>query len=419
MNECSTLSALLAALLLMPTAHAQQNDLTLEHAVALARERAPQLQAQTAALEAAQARAVAAGRLPDPELVMGIDNLPVTTADAWSTTRDFMTMQKIGVMQSFPNSKKRNTKRETAQAAISVVRNQVQQTLLEVAQATAQAWVAVYAADRLEENLQSLRPELELQAQAVNAALRAGRASSVDALTAQAAIFELEDRLLDAHREARSSRAMLARWIGDEAQSVSLAAAPAFEILPSAREKLLASLHQHASLRAYGAQIALAQSEVNMARAEKHADWSAELAYAKRGDAFSDMVSLEFRVGLPLFGRHRQDPLISAKRAEVTQLEAQREAELRMHAEEVTSTLAAWQSARDRIDLYQRERLPLARQRSKAALASYQAGGIPLADVLASIVSEVQIQQDHAELLRELGRSWVLLRYLELPEGQP
>jgi outer membrane protein TolC len=212
---------------------------------------------------------------------------------------------------------------------------------------------------------------------------------------------------------------MLARWIGDEAQSVSLAAAPAFEILPSTRETLLATLHQHASLLAYEAQIALAQSEVNMARAEKHADWSAELAYARRGDAFSDMVSLEFRVGLPLFSRHRQDPLISAKRAEVTQLEAQREAELRMHSEEVISTLAAWQSARDRVDLYQRERLPLARQRSKVALASYQAGGIPLADVLASIVAEVQIRQNHAELLRELGRSWVLLRYLELPEGLP
>jgi outer membrane protein TolC len=200
---------------------------------------------------------------------------------------------------------------------------------------------------------------------------------------------------------------------------VSLAAAPSFETLSSARETLLATLHQHASLRAYEAQIALAQSEVDMARAEKHADWSAELAYAKRGDAFSDMVSLEFRVGLPLFSRHRQDPLISAKRAEVTQLQAQREAELRMHAEEVTSTLAAWQSARDRIDLYQRERLPLARQRSKVALASYQAGGIPLADVLASIVAEIHIQQGYAQLLRELGRSWVVLRYLELPESLP
>lgn len=415
MNECRTLSALLAALMLAPAAH----GLTLEQAVELARARAPQLQARAAALDAAQARAVAAGRLPDPELVMGIDNLPVTTDDAWSTTRDFMTMRKLGVMQSFPNAQKRHTQRETAQAAILVARSQARQTQLEIAQATARAWVDVYAADRLEENLKALRPELELQAQAVNAALRAGRASSVDALTAQAAIFELDDRLLDAHREARSSRAMLARWIGDEAQSIRLAPAPSFEVLSSARETVLATLHQHASLVAYESQIALAQSEVDLARAEKRADWSAELAYAKRGDAFSDMVSLEFRVGLPLFSRHRQDPLILAKRAEVTQLEAQREAQLRMHSEEVTSTLVAWQSARDRVDLYQRERLPLARQRSKVALASYQAGGTPLADVLASIVAEVQIQQTYAELLRELGRSWASLRYLELPEVSP
>lgn len=52
--------------------------LTLEQAVALGLERTAQLQAQSAAIDAAQAESIAAGRLPDPELVIGVDNLPAT-----------------------------------------------------------------------------------------------------------------------------------------------------------------------------------------------------------------------------------------------------------------------------------------------------------------------------------------------------
>ena len=131
------------------------------------------------------------------------------------------------------------------------------------------------------------------------------------------------------------------------------------------------------------------------------------------------MVSLEFRVDLPLFTRNRQDPMIRAKRAAVTQLEAQRETERRMHAAEVASMLAAWDAAVQRIELYEQERLPLARQRSRAALAGYQAGGADLAAVLTSHVAEIELQRDYAELRKALGQAWAYLRYLEPGHESP
>ena len=81
--------------------------LSLEAAVDRALEIAPQVGVRSANFDAMQALAVSAGRLPDPELVVGIDNLPVTGADAYSRTRDFMTMRKVGVMQEFPAASKR------------------------------------------------------------------------------------------------------------------------------------------------------------------------------------------------------------------------------------------------------------------------------------------------------------------------
>ena len=70
--------------------------LSLNQAQRIAATNAPQLEAQSAAVRAAQATGVSAGELNDPKLIVGIDNLPVDGPDRFSFGRDFMTMRKIG-----------------------------------------------------------------------------------------------------------------------------------------------------------------------------------------------------------------------------------------------------------------------------------------------------------------------------------
>jgi outer membrane protein TolC len=415
-SRCATLFALLVA---GTSAHAEISPLTLDDALKLAAANSPQLHAQAAAAEAAQARAIAAGRLPDPELIAGVENIPITSADAWSVSRDFMTMRKLGVMQSVPNARKRAGDRQVAQAGIEMVHAQTRATELEVSRNTSEAWIDTYAAEQLEANLRGLRTELQLQSEAARAAIRAVRSPVSEALSVQAALLDLEDQLIEAQRDVRSSRAMLARWIGPDEATRTLSAPPSFGELPRTRTAVLSSLHQHAFLIAYQAQIHLVESEVDRERANGRADWSAELSYAKRGDAFSDMVTLQFRVGLPFFTRNRQQPLINAKRADLAELQAQRELELRMHVEEVTTTFAQWEGARDRIALFERERLPLARARAQSSLASFRAGNGSLTNALESVVSEVELQRSHALLLRDFGRAWAYLRYLSAQETAP
>ena len=77
-------------------AHASEQPLSLEEAVEHALQTAPQLSAQTERVSAAEQLIVSAGRLPDPELIVGIDNLPVTGPDAYSTTSDFNSRTSSG-----------------------------------------------------------------------------------------------------------------------------------------------------------------------------------------------------------------------------------------------------------------------------------------------------------------------------------
>ena len=402
----------------MLAAHAADRPLTIEDAIALATQSAPQMASRRAVIEGAQAVSVGAGHLPDPELVAGVDNLPVNGPNAYTFGNDFMTMRKVGVMQSFTNGAKRAAQREQAQAELTVAESEATQTQLEISQVVADAWVSSYAAQTALKHLQELKPDIDLQADSARLAVASGRSSAMDALTARAAVSDLDDRILEAQREVASSRAELSRWIG-EAADRSLAPAPSFRALPTRTEDILTSLHQHAALRTYDAKIAAAERGIDVAKADKRPNWSAELDYAQRGSAFSNMVSLEFRTSLPLWPRYRQDPAIHEKQAAVAQLEADRAAELKMHSAEASQMIARWESARDRADLYERERLPLARQRSQLALAGFQAGRIDLKQTLASFTDEIEIRRQYADLLGSLGHAWAYLNFLDTPGDAP
>jgi outer membrane protein, heavy metal efflux system len=212
--------------------------------------------------------------------------------------------------------------------------------------------------------------------------------------------------------EQRRARAELARWIGDDANS-PLAPIPSFDRLPAPAETLLATPHLHGELLAFEPRIAAARTDVDLARAERRPDWSTELSFAKRGPDFSDMVSLQFTVGLPVFTKYRQNPVIAARGAELRQLEAERDTQIRMHTSETQQMVIEWEQLGEQLEQYRKELLPLARERTRAALAAYRAGNAELRLSLDAFEDEIELRIDRAALQNERGRAWALLRYLQ------
>lgn len=403
---------ILFLVLLWPlTASAQERVLTLEQAIDRASGEAPQVAASSAMLEGARAVAPSAGRLPDPELVTGVDNLPIDTADRYSFTRDFMTMRKIGVMQSFPSSTKRRLQGERAQREIDIAQGELRKSRFETSHSVAEAWIARAVAEQSLARLQALKPDVELQASAARAALSSGRATAAEALGTQTLVASLNDRALALQQEAEMQHAELARWIGSDAD-LPLASLPTDRELEHSPDALVAAVAEHAPLAPVVARLDAARTDVDLARAAKRPDWSAEISYAKRGPQFSDMVSLEFRVGLPLFPKNRQDPTIAEKLAAVRAQEAERDSEVRMHTAEVRAAVAQWRLGRERLRNYQKEILPLAHDRSRAALASYSAGRGELRSVVEALTDEIDRQVEEVQLEGSVTRAWVFLHLL-------
>ena len=404
---------IVVALIIAPAAFAVDADtrpLSLDEAVRLAEDDSPAINARKSAVESAEDAVGPAGALPDPQLVAGIDNLPVTTGDAFNVTRDFMTMRKVGVMQDFPQREKRRSRTERAQAMAERERALLTTERLSVRESVARAWIGRASAEHRLELLQTLLPRVEAQVAAATAALSGGRGSVADGIAAKAAQAALADRISQVEREVEDARAEFARWV-PEAADRPLGDAANWSDLGVDPDSLLTHIGHHRELLAYDAAEQAANADVAMARAEKRPDWSVELDYEQRGPQYSNMISLEFRVGLPIFPGHRQDATIASKQAAVTQLEAEREDARRMHTADLKKTLAAWRSAGERVRRYEKDLLPLVDDRAEAALAAYRGGRSDLQASLTALDEAIEARLVYTELQNTYGQAWAALHF--------
>lgn len=406
--------ALGALLLAAPAAFAQ--SLSLEDAVRLAEARSAKIAAQSAAVSAAGEMAARAGELPDPRLVLGIENLPVSSSEAFSLNTDSMTMKRIGVEQAFPNAGKRRALGARAQAEERVEVANLAASRLQLRRDAAAAWFDLrYALDE-HAALATLVRETELEAETAAAAVAGGRLAPADAIAVRAAVEQARDRLAQHERTIERARIALARLVGDAA-SQPPGAAPDTAALPASRRELLVRLHEHPAVRAAERQAAVAQADVAVAGSTKTPDWSLLVSYGQRSPNFSNMVSVLVAIDLPIAAERRQDRDVAAKHALAERARNAAEDARRTAEAEARALVADWETALTRVNRYERSILPLARERVELALAAYGGGRGTLAGVLEARRAAAEAQMGLAQALAERARAWSAITYLLLGEG--
>jgi outer membrane protein TolC len=208
----------------------------------------------------------------------------------------------------------------------------------------------------------------------------------------------------------------LRRWVPGTGVP-TLLDTPAFDALPLSRVQLQARLDATGPLLGSGARVETAAAALDASRAEKRPDWSLTAAYGQRDRDRSDMLSVEVGIALPLFQRTRQDRGVLAREAEYRQALAIREDDRRALVAEIDAAFARWEALKRQVALHEQRLIPLARDRSAAALAAYRAGG-ELQPWLDARAAELDIHRSHAEHLGELGHAWAALAF-QIPETTP
>ena len=391
--------------------------LSLDRALQLAESRSRQLTAQDAAAPASREMGLAAGQLPDPTLKFGVNNLPINGEDRFSLTQDFMTMRSVGVMQEITRSDKLkvrsarfNREAEAAEASRAVA-------LANLRRDTAMAWLDRYYQERMLDVLRTQRTEAGLQIEAADAAYRGGRGTQADVFAARSMVAQIDDRIRQTEKQIGTAKIRLARWVGDDAAQ-ALDTPPSLQSVHLDLSSLDSQLAHHPEIALMTKQEQVARADADIAQSNKRADWSVELMYSQRGPAYSNMVSVNVSVPLQWDQKNRQDRELSAKLAIAEQMRAQREEATREHVADTRMWLQEWQSNRERLAQYDSALIPLAAERTRAAIAAYRGGSGPLTVVLEARRMAIDTQMDRLRLEMEAAALWAQLEYLIPAEHQ-
>jgi len=397
--------------LVAPATAGSADVLTFQDALRIAAERSSKLVARDAAAQAARDMAVAAGQLPDPTLKLGLNNLPVNGPDAWSVTSDFMTMRSIGLSQEFTREAKRKARSDRFEREADVAAAGRTLALAALQRDTALAWLDRHYQERLRETLIGQRDEATLQVEAADVAYRSARGSQADVFAARTSVALIEDRIAQVDRQIAIAIGQLARWVGPMAQ-LPLAAPPPMTTVRLTPADLAAQLAHHPQIDIMAKQEDVARAEAQVAQANRQADWNVELMYSQRGPAYSNMVSLNVSVPLQWDRPSRQDRELAAKLALADELRAEREEATRAHVAEASAMLVEWQSDRARLGRYEDSLIPLATERTRAAIAAYRGGGGTLTAVLEARRGEIDIRAEQIRLELETARLWAQVNFL-------
>jgi outer membrane protein TolC len=386
------------------------DELSLAEAVELAQTNQPLLAGQRAAVRAAQDAAVAARQLPDPKLQLGVINLPVTGTDAFNFTAEPMTMGMVGVMQEFPREAKRQLKSELASLEGEQRQLELAFTQRAIRRDVALAWVDAWYAQRALELTRELERETERQIDSLAIGVRTARVSQADVLAARIELDLLRDRGDALRQREATARAELSRWIGAAAQR-PLPSQPPSLPAPMPLADLDAQLRVHPHLSAFDRQVSAAEKEVQLAQRASSPDWSLEVSYGVRGSNFSDMLTVQVGIDLPVFPKNRQLRDVSSKLALAERARAMREDNLREMQAMLARAYAEWTAAGDRLARYRTSTLPQAQARTEAALAAYRAGRGELAKVLEARRMQLDLRMQQVMLEGEAARAQVQLAY--------
>ncbi|MES2226771.1 MAG: TolC family protein [Pseudomonadota bacterium] len=403
-----SLRAVALAVALLP-ALSVAAPLTLTQALDLAVQRSEATRSARAGVASASEAARAAGQLPDPTLRAGVDNLPVTGSDRLSTTRDSMTMKRIGIGQEWVSAEKRAARQAAADAMVSRETVTVQVAAADVRLQTALAYLDAYFAGETLKLTTLSEHHVHEELEAAKARLSSSAGSSQEVLASTIARGIAEDESAEVRQQQSTARVALERWVGLQADEL---AAPA-ELAGLDEPTFIAN---HPMVLAAQRDIELARQEAAVAASNRKPNWSWEVSYGQR-TGYSDMVSFGVSIPLPVSPAERQDRETASKLALVDKAEGNLAEATRAAQGEYRGLASDTQRLAERIRRYQSSVVVATQQRTVAALAGYRSNQVTLTSLFEARHMEVEAQRKLLSLQRDLAKAQAQLAFKPLVNG--
>ena len=351
-----------------------------------------------AAVDAARARVVPAGALPDPQVSVDVAPRTVGGFDAPSGVDDD-TRVSWSISQAVPWPGTLGLRAAAARKEAAAASESIADLRLRLAATTHSAyaqWGYVHRALAINDTNQDLVDELRRVAEQRYAA---GVARQQDVLQAEVELQRLKRQALALERLKRAVRAKINALLNRDANQAlpPPRALPAPEDLPVYEALRDLSLAKHPELSQIQRRIAANKDREALARKDFFPDF--KLFGGSRGVMDPSEKRLYVGVGLSLpLNRSKYRARLDAAQADTIRLEselAERRAQL---LSQLAQAHAAVEEARRGIALYENELVPLSRENLSAARAEYSAGGGSFLDVIDAEKSELNAKLNLARV---------------------
>ncbi|WP_083536956.1 TolC family protein [Steroidobacter denitrificans] len=342
----------------------------------------PELQALGLEAEAAEARIVPAGALPDPSVSIAFRGLD---PDRPWRSQDASDEVEYEVRQRFPLWGKRTLARTAARqeaVATGLDRSAAAHDLLAEAEAAyVRYWHADEAVTVLDRRIALLQQIEEMAS--VRYAL--GRAAQQDAIRAQVAQTTLHreriERLAAKHEATANLNALLGRQAN--ARLASPEGPPVLPVHSPDLSNALDTADAHPAVRSQQARAEAAHTNVTLQRRNRFPDVTVGVGAMQFGNGI-ESTALMLEVEIPFQQRARRERERESRLLEQAAL-ARKALALRAIEGRGAAAWAQWNSARERRGLIEDTLLPQADANYQSALASYQVGEVDFGTLLEAL----------------------------------
>jgi len=380
--------------------------LSLDEAVRLAARQNPTVRAKEFERQAVKANEITAGLRPNPTATFLAEQFGGAT-DASQTQYTFSVGQPIEL------GGKRQRRVESARAATRVTGYELEdvkrQIVFQVKKSFSDALVARETLALAGDNLKTL-DELE-RIQRFRA--ERGDISELELLRIQVQRFAFERDAADARQALRAAKIALRATAGPDriAEDFEVVGDLGFKEFSLAPADLYRrAVANRPDLRAADAARVKAQADVKLARANAWWDFTPQIEYQRIGPD----NTIGFGISLPVRIFDRNQGEIARSRAEVSRVDATREAVAIQALSEVDTAVTALRTDQEKLGLLRDSYLPKARQARDTVEYAYRRGGVSLVDFLDA---QRTYRDTAAEYVRSLGSYWTSLYQLETAVG--
>jgi outer membrane protein, heavy metal efflux system len=368
----------------------------------------PRVREAAARTEAARLRVSQTLALPDPEIEIGLKDLPVRNP---SLTRDDFTMEMVTGRQRLPGRGKRSAQLAMAQADVEGAAAMRAREVVEIAADTADAFFQLAAMDRSLAILEESRQRLEDASASATELYKVGKAGQSDVLQASLEKTSLQEQLSTLRAERR---AQAARFNTLQGLPAGAPVPPIGPVEPDSEVPVVADLVQRSAERSPAvaqaeAEVHGREQELELARLESRPDWML-MGYYGRRERFEDFVGVSASINLPWVHRRRLDERRAEKEADLAAARASVETARNQLQGEIEAAYAELEKNLEQSRLYTSSILPQAEINYRAAREAYIVGKIDFLTLVRAATSLDRYRQEAAARASGIGRALAALQ---------